>query len=71
MSRVRVRFVVVAIAVGVFVFTVGAGAADAAISGGLIDQVCPGTTTGSTFTLTKNCGPVGSALTVPDTHHNR
>ena len=66
MSRVRVRFVVVAIAVGVFVFTVGGGVANAApILGGDITTTCTGTTTGSTFTLTKNCGPVGSALTVP------
>lgn len=67
MSRFRVRFAVVAIAaVGVFVFTAGAGVANAAlISGGDITKVCDGTTNGSTFTLTANCGDVTSPLTVP------
>ena len=70
MSRFRVGFAVVAMAaVGVFVFTWGGGVANAAppISGGDITTVCTGTISGSTFTLTADCGPVGSALTVPST----
>jgi uncharacterized repeat protein (TIGR01451 family) len=66
MSRFRVGFAVVAIAVGVFVFTGGVANA-APIPGGDITQVCKneGTTSGSIFTLTADCGPVGSSLKVP------
>jgi uncharacterized repeat protein (TIGR01451 family) len=56
------------IAVGVFVFTGGGGVADAApITGGDITAVCTGTTSGTTFTLTADCGEVTTSLTVPAT----
>jgi uncharacterized repeat protein (TIGR01451 family) len=52
--------------VGVFVFTGGGGVANAAaIPGGTITSVCPGTSNGGTFTLTADCGDVTSPLTVP------
>ncbi|HZM19792.1 MAG TPA: putative Ig domain-containing protein [Gaiellaceae bacterium] len=54
------------IAVGVFAFTGGGGVADAApITGGNITAVCTGTTSGTTFTLTADCGEVTTSLTVP------
>jgi hypothetical protein len=67
MSRFRVGFAVVAMtAVGVFVFTVGGGVATAAPrSGGSIRAVCAGNLNGTTYTLSANCGPVTSPLTVP------
>jgi uncharacterized repeat protein (TIGR01451 family) len=66
MSRFRVRFAVLAITtVVVFVFTGGGVANAASIPGGDITAVCHGTTTGSTFTLTANCGDVTTPLTVP------
>src|SRR4029453_17095322 len=37
----------------------------AAIPGGTITSVCPGTSNGGTFTLTADCGDVTSPLTVP------
>jgi uncharacterized repeat protein (TIGR01451 family) len=47
-------------------FTTGGGVANAApITGGDITVVCAGTTSGTTFTLTANCGEVTSSLTVP------
>jgi uncharacterized repeat protein (TIGR01451 family) len=56
------------IAVGVFVFTGGGGVADAApITGGDITAVCTGTTSGTTFTLTADCGEVTTSLTLPAT----
>src|SRR4029450_5001531 len=56
------------IAVGVFAFTGGGGVADAApITGGDITAVCTGTTSGTTFTLTADCGEVTTSLTVPPT----
>jgi hypothetical protein len=39
----------------------------APIAGGSIENVCKGTTNGSTYTLTENCGDVTSPITVPDT----
>src|SRR5262245_6882038 len=45
-------------------FTPGGGVAYA-IPGGSITAVCTGTTSGSTFTLTADCGPVSTSLTVP------
>ena len=66
MSRFRVGLAVVAMTMTV-VFTAGAGVANAApISGGNITTVCTGTTSGTTFTLTADCGEVTSPLTVPD-----
>ena len=38
-----------------------------AIPGGDITAVCTGTVNGSTFTLTADCGPVSTSLTVPAT----
>jgi hypothetical protein len=53
---------------GAFVALVSAPLAGAApIAGGDITVVCAGTTNGTTFTLTANCGDVTSALTVPPT----
>src|SRR5262245_6091467 len=70
MSRFRVGLAVVATmmtAVAVpGAFTVGGGVANAA-PGGDITAVCAGTTTGTTFTLTADCGPVSTSLTVPAT----
>ena len=66
-ARPRVAVVGLAmIAVGVFAFTGGGGVADAApITGGNITAVCTGTTSGTTFTLTADCGEVTTSLTVP------
>ncbi len=55
---------VVATLAGTFVALVSASPA-AAIPGGDITQVCTGTTDGTTFTLTDDCGPVETPLTVP------
>jgi uncharacterized repeat protein (TIGR01451 family) len=67
MSRFRVGLAVVAMtAVGVFVFTGGGGAANAApVPGGPIEVVCAGTLTGTTYTLSANCGDVTGPITVP------
>jgi uncharacterized repeat protein (TIGR01451 family) len=47
-------------------FTGGGGVANAAnIPGGNITTACAGTISGTTFTLTANCGDVTSPLTVP------
>jgi uncharacterized repeat protein (TIGR01451 family) len=47
-------------------FTGGGGVANfAAIPGGTITSVCPGTSNEGTFTLTADCGDVTSPLTVP------
>ena len=57
---------VLATLAGTFVALVSASPA-AAIPGGDITQVCTGTTSpdGTTFTLTDDCGPVETPLTVP------
>ena len=64
MSRFRVGLTVVAMTMTV-VFTAGGGVANAQISGGSLTTVCTGTTVGTTFTLTADCGPVTTSLTVP------
>jgi uncharacterized repeat protein (TIGR01451 family) len=67
MSRFRVGLTVVAMTMTV-VFTGGGGVANAqSIPGGSITAVCAGTTTGTTFTLTADCGEVTTSLTVPAT----
>ena len=43
------------------------GISAAPIGGGDITVVCAGTISGSTFTLTADCGPVSTSLTVPPT----
>ena len=67
MSRFRVGLAVVAMTMTV-VFTAGAGVANAApIPGGRHHARCAaGTTIGTTFTLTADCGEVTAPLTVPD-----
>src|SRR5262245_19111979 len=67
MLRLRVGLAVVAMMFTALVeLTVGGGVANAApIPGGSITAVCTGTTNGSTFTLTADCGDVTSPLTVP------
>jgi uncharacterized repeat protein (TIGR01451 family) len=81
MPRFRVGLAVVTMtAIGVpVVSAVGGGVANAVpisggsitaaapISGGDITAVCAGTTSGTTFTLTADCGEVTSPLTVPPT----
>src|SRR5262249_30983899 len=52
---------------GVAASAAGSGVAGPAIPGGDITAVCTGTANGSTFTLTADCGPVSSPLTVPAT----
>jgi hypothetical protein len=47
------------------VLTGGANASAAPIPGGPITTACVGTTNGTTFTLTQNCGDVTSPVTVP------
>jgi large repetitive protein len=66
MSRFRLSLAVVAMTMTV-VFTAGDGVANAQapIAGGNITTVCIGTTTGTTFTLTQDCGAVTTSLTVP------
>jgi len=64
MSRSRVGLAVVAITVTV-VFIAGGGVANAAPRAGGDITTCAGTSNGSTFTLTADCGPVSSSLTVP------
>jgi uncharacterized repeat protein (TIGR01451 family) len=64
MSRFRVGLAVMA-AVAVPVFTAGGVANAAPIPGGSITAVCTGTTIGTTFTLTADCGEVTTSLTVP------
>ena len=63
---VRVSVVVVAVLAGVLVVLVPSPAAAIPIAGGNITTVCAGTTVGSTFTLTADCGEVTSPLTVPN-----
>ena len=70
MSRFRVGLAVVAMTVTALAvpgsFTAGGGVANAApIPGGSITAVCAGTTNGTTFTLTADCGEVTTSLTVP------
>ena len=70
MSRFRVGLAVVAITMTALAvpgaFTTGGGVANAApIPGGYITTVCTGTTIGTTFTLTADCGEVTTSLTVP------
>ena len=65
MSRFRAGLTVVAMTMTV-VFTAGGGVANAQIPGGDITTVCTGTTIGTTFTLTADCGEVTSPLTVPN-----
>jgi len=66
-SRVRLGYVaVIVIAIAGLVVVTGGGVATAApIPGGVITTVCTGTTVGSTFTLTQDCGDVTTSLTVP------
>ena len=70
MSRFRMGLAVLAITLTALAvpgaFTPGGGVAYA-IPGGSITAVCMGTTNGSTFTLTADCGPVSTSLTVPPT----
>jgi uncharacterized repeat protein (TIGR01451 family) len=72
MSRFRVGLAVVAITMTALALpgaiTAGGGVANAPlIPGGDITAVCMGTTNGTTFTLTADCGPVSTSLTVPAT----
>jgi uncharacterized repeat protein (TIGR01451 family) len=69
MSRFLMGLAVVAmLAVGVFVFTGGGGTANAApIPGGSIDVVCAGALSGTTYTLSADCGDVTGPITVPST----
>ena len=74
MSRFRVRLAVVAMTMTMTAlalpgsFTMGGGVANAVpIPGGDITTVCAGTTIGTTFTLTADCGEVTTSLTVPAT----
>ena len=63
MSRFRVGLAVVAMTITALAFS---GVANAApIPGGDITAVCAGTTNGTTFTLTADCGEVTTPLTVP------
>ena len=71
MSRFRMGLAVVALTMTALAvpgaFTTGGGVADAApIAGGDITLRCAGTTVGSTFTLTADCGEVTSPLFVPN-----
>src|SRR6476660_4412470 len=68
MSRFRVGLAVVAMTLtAVAVPGAGAVASAGLIPGGDITAVCTGTVNGSTFTLTADCGPVSTSLTVPAT----
>ena len=72
MSRFRLGLAVVAMTMTALAvpgsFTAGGGVANAApIPGGDITAVCAGTTNGTTFTLTADCGEVTTSLTVPAT----
>jgi hypothetical protein len=73
MSRFRVGFAFVAVMAAMVavpvVSSVGAGVAAAApVAGGDIATVCgPSGTPGTTYTLTRNCGDVTSAVTIPPT----
>jgi hypothetical protein len=49
------------------VVSVGGGVASAAVPGGDITTVCTGTSSSGSFTLTADCGPVTSSLTIPST----
>ena len=70
MSRFRVGLAAVAMTMTALAvpgsFTAGGGVANAApIPGGDITMRVPGTTVGTTFTLTADCGEVTTSLTVP------
>ena len=67
MSRFRLGLAVVAMTMtAVAVAVAFTGVANAApIAGGDITTVCTGTTNGTTFTLTADCGEVTTSLTVP------
>src|SRR5262245_7007015 len=72
MSRLGMGLAVVAITLTALAvpgaFTPGGGVANAApISGGDITTVCAGTLSGTTYTLTADCGDVTTPLTVPST----
>ena len=68
MSRFRVGLAVVAMTLTTIAVPGSGAAANAGfIPGGDITAVCTGTVNGSTFTLTADCGPVSSSLTVPAT----
>jgi hypothetical protein len=71
--RIGLASVVVVFATGLLLagFTGGGGVAGALpvppFPGGSIETVCAGTPSGTTFTLTANCGPTTAPITVPAT----
>ena len=67
MSRFRVGLAVVAMTMTALVASSSGVGNAAPIAGGDITARCAGTTNGTTFTLTADCGEVTTSLTVPAT----